>query len=514
MAVSKERAQELLEQRAAKRDRVQQNSGDLDMRGIAQQLAQGMLLSFSDELIGVMAGLRGSLDGSGFGEQYTTARDIEREQQQAFAEENPATALGLNVLGGILTGGAGFAGLKAAGASTRAAAATTPALEGAIAATGASERPGFESLADAPLGAAAGVAMGAAGNAITRGFGGRAAGDVIEATADDLGKTAAQRSKDLGITLTLGEELADNARKQSASLLDALPVSKRIMASRGAKNQKAINRAVLKRFGINGEKVTGRRLERIEEKANALYDDFARIVGSGQFQRTDSFREAMGEAVRALKAADDNPTLKKEMQKVARIVTSGRGTGKAIKRRLNEIRDLSRRARRANKQDLADGYDALQDALFNALDPGTGDAAREALGKAARYWRDMKTIDSSNVLESVTGNIKPAGLSNALGRNRFTRRAFTRNAEPDNEIFEIGRLMRQVGEDPDSIVGHFRSSRTSERNVLNQIIGFGVSPVTGTMAAGQVTQAGQRAATEIGRRATASGARAAGAATQ
>ncbi len=512
MALTPEQAQRILDQRAMTHSPQPRAPQGPDMRGLAQQMAQGLLASFSDEMIGVMGGVRAAIDGQGFEKGFTETRDNERALQNQFREDNPGTALASNILGGLLTGGAVFGGLKAAGASTGAAAPATPALEGAIAGAGASDAPlGTQTLVDAGQGALTGAALGAVGKAGTRFFGGRALGDVAEATADDLGRTAAQRADKLGITLTLGEELGDSARKTGDSALNALAVTRGVMRGRDSANQKAINRAVLKRFGFQGDKVTGRMLSKIEDKANSLYDQFARKLGNARFRRTDEFRAAMGDAVLSLKAADMNPALKTQVQKIARIVNGNRMNPKQIKRRLGVVRDLARKARSADKQDLADGYDALQDALFQAMDPGSSADAKQALDTASKYWRDMKVIDSENALEAISGNIKPGGLSSMLGRSRFTRDAFVRNAEPDNEILELGRLARQIGEDPGSLVGQFRSSKTSERNILNQLSGVAASPALVPAALGNSTRTGQRLATQFGRGLTTSGARAGGA---
>lgn len=507
MAITPEEAQRILNQRQMTHQPRQQ-SPDFDVRGLAQQLAQGMLLSFSDEMIGVLAGVADAAKGQPFMEGYIAARDNERQSMANFRENNPGTALTANILGGILTGGAGFAAANAARVGGKTAALAVPAIEGAIAGVGASDAPfGSQTAIDAGQGALFGLAAGQGGRMVTRYLGGRAAGDTAVATADDLGRTAADRANNLGITLSLGEELADDSRKLGESTPNAIAIIRRIWAKRGAKNQKAINRAVLSRFGLQGDKLSSRALTKIENRANYLYDKFANQISQAKFSRTNEFRAAMGDAVTALKSADMNPTLKKELQKVARIVNSNSTSPKRVKRRLMEIRKLARAAHKNNKPDLADGYDALQDALFGALNPGESQAAKAALAKASGFWRDFKLIDNESVLESVSGNIKPSGLSNLLGRSRFARDVFTRNQEADNPIFEVGRLVRQIGENPNSLVNKFASSGTSKKSVLNQLLGLTQIPA----ALGNATQTGQRLATELGRRGTASGARAAGA---
>ena len=83
---------------------------------IADPLGQGLSFGFSDEIAGGLgasansvASLLGKGTGDSFGEAYRSIRDIARENNAAFSERNPGTALAAELGGGALTGGFGAA---------------------------------------------------------------------------------------------------------------------------------------------------------------------------------------------------------------------------------------------------------------------------------------------------------------------------------------------------------------------------------------------------------------------
>lgn len=84
--------------------------------GVGQSLLQGATLGFSDEIQSVIAATVAApfVSDKTFGQLMTDARASFRADQEKFIEENPATALGLEVAGGLATGGIVSAGKKIA----------------------------------------------------------------------------------------------------------------------------------------------------------------------------------------------------------------------------------------------------------------------------------------------------------------------------------------------------------------------------------------------------------------
>ena len=89
------------------------------IEGGSQSLLQGATLGFSDEIQSFIAAAVASpfIEDKTFGQIMQDARKSFRDEQAAFKEENPKTAVGLEIAGSLVTGGAGLAktGLAKAG---------------------------------------------------------------------------------------------------------------------------------------------------------------------------------------------------------------------------------------------------------------------------------------------------------------------------------------------------------------------------------------------------------------
>jgi len=79
--------------------------------GVGQELLQGATLGFSDEIQSFIAAAVASpfIEDKTFGQIMQDARKSFRDQQEQFREENPNTALGAQIAGGLATGGTGLA---------------------------------------------------------------------------------------------------------------------------------------------------------------------------------------------------------------------------------------------------------------------------------------------------------------------------------------------------------------------------------------------------------------------
>lgn len=142
--------------------------------GVVRAAGQGLTLGFGDEIIGVLNSFLGGVGLPAQGEQeirqrFTEALESERSKIAQFKEEQPAVAIGSEIAGGLLTGGAG--GLKVAGAKVLeqapkvARAAVAGSVPGAIGGVGVGDVVGDEDksfLAEAGKGAALGAGVGTA----------------------------------------------------------------------------------------------------------------------------------------------------------------------------------------------------------------------------------------------------------------------------------------------------------------------------------------------------------------
>ena len=108
-----------------------------------REVLQGATFGFADEIQSVIAAAVAApfVTDKTFGQLMIDARQSLRDESDQFREENPATALGLNVAGGLATGSAAIQGLKSAGVAVTGVkgALSTSATLGAIGGAGVSE---------------------------------------------------------------------------------------------------------------------------------------------------------------------------------------------------------------------------------------------------------------------------------------------------------------------------------------------------------------------------------------
>lgn len=184
--------------------------------GVLRQGAQGLTLGFADEL---EAGARSLGD-----ETYSGARDRIRAENDAFANENPGTALTAQIVGGLMTGGAGA--LRSGGAALARTALRRPvgrmgelmgtgAIEGAIAGAGAAEE-----MTDIPMsslgGAVGGAMLGAGMRGAENVLGGRMARQQAAGMDRALGgRSPAQAVADV-TAMGPDARLMDTSRQASA----------------------------------------------------------------------------------------------------------------------------------------------------------------------------------------------------------------------------------------------------------------------------------------------------------
>jgi len=134
--------------------------------GILSQAAQGASLGFADEGQAAVVSMFSN-------KTYKQVRDEIREFNREFAEENPGVALGANLVGAALTGGAGLAktGIMKGG-SMAAQAAKASGVVGTAAGVGFSEGETLgEVVVDGAKGGVTGLALGYAGGKVAQKIG-------------------------------------------------------------------------------------------------------------------------------------------------------------------------------------------------------------------------------------------------------------------------------------------------------------------------------------------------------
>jgi hypothetical protein len=169
-----------------------------------REILQGASFGFSDEIQSVVAAAVAApfVTDKTFGALMIDARQSLRDESDQFRKENPATALGLNVGGGLLTGGAAVQGLKAAGVAVK-------GVKGALA-TGAS------------LGAAGGAGVAEEGNRIKGALTGAAFGLLLGGSISGIA----------GGAKALWRKLAPGVQNRFAALAQASGLTAQQIATR------------------------------------------------------------------------------------------------------------------------------------------------------------------------------------------------------------------------------------------------------------------------------------------
>lgn len=402
-----------------------------DVRGAIAASSQGPAMNAADEVMGHLgkrdAALRYMVEGGqrpNLEQAYRDSREKFRGVEERFREENPKTAFGLTVGGGMLAPNVGGASkafrMRAAGAG----------LTGAIAgANAADEQEGMG------LGAAVGVPLGVAGQAIGEGAGellGRglsAAGRGIKRFATGLiePSDAAKYLESKGVKgLTLGQM---NPNTPFAQIEEASTTTAGLGQS--IKGQRDVGRAQWQDAALNMSRAPGMAplnpADDIAERLGQSYGAF----GSAY----DSIRD-VPVATRGLggliDAVDDPSVLANSEQRatVARFLenqmttldgrlVAGSGGPTATAGDLiairSGVREAIRDASKAEDYATANLLKRAEEQLTASLEEELPDAARDALRAADGAYGKYKTIETAvGKAGDQPGGLSPTHLSRAV----------------------------------------------------------------------------------------------------
>jgi len=432
------------------------------LRGLGQTISQGTTLGFSDEIVGMLVASAAEIrdvvtpgnDGMSFNEVRQDVTGLERESQQQFAQENPKTALGAEVVGGLATGGAGAA--KVLGLSTVknlpkvTKYAIGGAIPGAIYGTGAAEE------GDRIVGGAVGGAMGA-------GFGaglpvvGKQAVKVVKWTGDKIGsafsthETKALRSireafdrdqvsidqalknlDELGDQATLGDIGGANVSLVAEDLASkpgiALNEAKQTLVARAKGQGNRIIDAVKSKLSSKADDILEAAEEiklRMRTEASPLYD---------QAYATPLVMTA------PLKNLLNNPLVKPLLNKAIKTAKSDVTLDDALKSGLNaenpnmvvwdylkrELADEGSAAARGGKDNQGRIYKGIEKRLLAELD----DQVPE-YGQARAIWSD-----NAGQLDALD---KGKNIFRSLAKDEdFTIAEFNKLPKDQQELFRLG----------------------------------------------------------------------------
>lgn len=437
-------------------------------RGLAQQLGQGASFGFSDELAAGTTALasqftRGGRE-QGFGNIFSETLDAERASMEQNRQRlGTGVALGAQVAGGVLTGGALARALMKHGVQAGRALFSAAAIEGGAAGAGVSEGDLFDRAKGAATGAAIGAATHGTINKLGTLAGARLPGDASQIPLA-AGKDIGTRARQLNMRLTGGQATGNRTAQiaESASRRSALTTG--VFDSATKHNRIEANRAVLRRFGRKGDRVDGDVLEDIRKEIGQEFDDIGASMAP-TLQPTQDVSDALQRAAGMIDDVEKPARLINRIADVEELFTNPAGASpNTFMIKLSKIRDSAARAARKGEIDDAEALGELEDALIGAAMENNPQLAAR-LDAARHAWRDLKIIDTPQVVDAATGQIHPVNLAGMLNRSKFTRRIFGQTAETENPIMELGRMVRQLNDtigDPGTAWGFNRGSFTPE----------------------------------------------------
>lgn len=429
-------------------------------RTALEQGLQGATFGFSDEISNLIgAGIASVATDEDFSSLLAEAKKGTTARQKRQIEQNPATAIGANILGAVGTGAAA-AGTKGGQLITSlitrgaiparvATSIATGATAGAIAGAGGAE-PG-ERLAGAEAGAKFGAVTGAALPAVTGAV--SAAGRALVPKIDEATKALANRAKEFGIPLRVDQIDPTKFRKTVQKVGQEIPFSGDEAFT--TLQRKAFTKAVAKTIGQETEDLSPAVIQKFRTDVGKKFDVILEgkdiSIPENTVQRLTAIKEEARNSIETGLAdvVDKNVDLVLEQIQAKGVATgildvAGQPITKAAKQltgeKLASIRsETLKRATKAQggaREFVSDIVDAIDDVASQNI----SGAEAKTLEEARRQWRNFKTIQP--LLEkSVDGQINPVQLLNRVASSKFI--SASSKVTGEDELVDLARIGKQ-----------------------------------------------------------------------
>lgn len=440
----------------------------------ARALGQGLSLGFSEEL---EAALR---SGSISGPEYEAIRDRLRIQQQAFREQQPALATGLELAGGLALPGVGLMGRVPSLARSIATGAGLGAAQGVGTAT---EDVGGGAVTGAMLGGALGGAGGVIGGML--------------APQIRPGAAALQRE---GVQLTPGAAFGgtiENIEQQAQSI----PVIGQMIS--GARqeafsqfNKVAVNRA-LKPIGQKLPEDIGTTRDAVAYAKQAITDSYNQVVPNLTFKVDSRFNSALNGINSRYSKGQLGPDQQKQLKDTIKNIKNQIGTGQvsgqrvqALKQDLDDLVSSYSGATGSEKQ-LGDALKQIRTTFSNTLRNQNPDFAPQLRKTDEAFANLVRVETAARKPVSEEGVFTPAQLAQAVREQDKSMRkgAFARGEA----------LMQDLAGQAQTVLGSkVPDSGTAGRTLTAALLGGGagyVDPLAGALTLGAsslYTPIGQR----------------------
>jgi hypothetical protein len=359
-------------------------------------IASGMTFGLMDEAAGVGAGVGSFLRGEGFGKGYSDQTRVQRENAEIYRQNNPYLGAGMEVAGGLVTGGPALArGGAAVAGATPSAGRTVATAAGMGAAQGAGQGEGLEDrLTGAGVGAALGAGMAAIAPLAIR-IGGGAIGKAMQATGlanDDAtaSRLLLKALEDDGMTPRQAVERLTAWQREGAKPETLFDI--------GGENTRRLARAAAGRTGPGTDRAVTMLAERQADQAGRVAGDVQQHLGQNAddffTQRSDLLQKRAQDAAPLYEKAFDRdvqmtPELNAALQSPR--IRQGLERGRQIQRDENTARVLrGEDPIKIDDQAIRIGQDGLPEVIAVPR-MRTLDAAKRGLDDLLEAYRDKTT---------------------------------------------------------------------------------------------------------------------------
>ena len=394
-----------------------------DFQGALNTFARGASFGFADELAGAVSAMTGG--------DYESARDAWNRKQEQFAEANPATAAGVELVGGLMSGAPAAKAITALDRIRGASQLVSRApqwvrMAGAGAAPGALYGAGTaeegERIEGAAVGSTIGAVTGAAAPAALR-TAGRAIGKVTgRGTANKAAQQAQNAVRDA--TMQAGKDAGYVVSPANANptawnrLLQGL-AGKTASGQRAAMlNQSTTNRLARESLGLPDDApLIPETFSAVRKAAGQAYEalrNFDDIAFDAQY-----FDDIAKAAKPYADTAKELPELvSKEAESVIQMAQREGMSGNGMIAATKLLRDRAKAAYRAGENELGRLYRGVSDAMEAAAERFIESTGDDATAQAFRTARETiaKAHTLENALNPSTGNIIASKIGQQMNR--------------------------------------------------------------------------------------------------
>ena len=228
----------------------------------------------------------------------------------------------------------------------------------------------------------------------------------------------ADRGRELGMRMTLGQIIGSKALQQLEAKLESQPMTSGPFNAIKANNAEALNRQVASAIGENlarGESLSADVLDRAARRIGSVFDEVAddvpRQIDPKQF--VEKYTQVQDEARGLFTGFEQHPLV----EDLAKLADAGQATGKQLQSLTSKLGKAAYKqmTTQSGDRDLGQALYQLKDYVDDLLQQGMGDAEAATFQAARQQYRNLMMLTSRvGVVNPSTGNVSGRTLANVL----------------------------------------------------------------------------------------------------